>query len=218
MARRLPPIVLLLLLAAVAASARPARVPLDPAALGGASIFTDAERGVAAAAQAAGLAFVADPRPLPPQVLLTFDVPDGKIRKRNGLLYWRGDMLPDQLAPGETGTFVRRHRTKTGAWKTTRTQEDAGPASNTNLVPVAHAARSVALPPMIIETSYRLGDAGESSATLVLWRTAEEDSAPLGGYVVLEDPAPALLDALNARFAPFDAQADWAAAFDAFAR
>ncbi len=218
MVRRLPPIVLLFLLGAATTFARPARIPLDPASLAGAEVFTDAEQRVASAAQAVGLAFAPDPRPLPPQVLLTFDTPDGKIRKRNGLLYWRGDMLPDQLAPGETGTFVRRHRNPDGAWRTTRTQEDAGPASNTNLVPVAHAAESLVLPPMIIETAYQLGTAGESSATLVLWRAAEEDSAPLGGFIALEDPSPDLLDALNARCVPFETQADWAAAFDAFAR
>ena len=37
------------------------------------------------------------------------------------------------------GTLVQRHRSKTGAWKTVRTQADVGPASRTNLVPVARA-------------------------------------------------------------------------------
>ena len=217
MVRRLLPIALLLC-AVSGAFARTARLPLDPAALGGASIFTDAEQHVAAAAQAAGLAFVPDPRPLPPQVLLTFDVADGHIQKRNGILYWRGDMLPDQLAPGETGTFVRRHRSKTGAWKTVRTQADVASNARADLVAVARATPSFALPPMIIETAYQLGTAGDSPATLVLWRTADEDSAPLGGYVALVDPSPALLEALQARLAPFAARADWAAEFDALAR
>ena len=100
---------------AAAASARTARLPLDPALLAGAEVFTAAEAHVAAAAQAAGLAFVPDPRPLPPQVLVTLDTAGGDLQKRNGLVYWRGEMLPDQLAPGETGTLVRRHRSKTGA-------------------------------------------------------------------------------------------------------
>lgn len=217
MVRRLLPIAVFLL-AAAAASARTARLPLDPAVLGGASIFTDAERHVAAAAQSAGLAFVPDPRPLPPQVLLTLDTAGSDLQKRNGLVYWRGEMLPDQLAPGETGTLVRRHRSKTGAWKTVRTQADVAPDARADLVPVARATPSFALPPMIIETAYQLGTAGASPATLVLWRTADEDSAPLGGYVALVDPPPALLEALQARLAPFAARDDWAAEFDALAR
>ena len=217
MVRRLLPIVLWLL-ADAAASARSARVPLEPASLGGASIFTDAERSVAAAAQAAGLAFVPDPRPLPPQVLLTLDTAGGDVQKRNGLLYWRGDMLPDQLAPGETGTLVRRHRSKTGTWKTVRTQENVGSAARADLMPVARTAGTLVLPPMIIETSYHLGSVGASAATLVLWRTADEDSPPLGGCIVLADPPPALAEALAARLPDFPARADWAAEFDAYAR
>ena len=120
MFRRLLPIAVLLF--ASAACARDARIPLDPATLGGADIFTDAEARVAQAAAAAGLAFVSDPRPLPPQVLLTLDTADGKIQKRRGILFWRGDMLPDQLAPGETGTLIRRHQARNGAWRTLRAQ------------------------------------------------------------------------------------------------
>ena len=173
---------------------------------------------MAAAAQAAGLAFAPDPRPLPPQVLLTLDTAAGDLQKRNGLVYWRGEMLPDQLAPGETGTLVRRHRSKTGTWKTVRTQDNVGPNARADLVPVARTAGAFALPPMIIETSYHLGSAGASAATLVLWRTAAEDSVPLGGCIVLADPPPALAEALAARLPDFPARADWAAAFDAYAR
>ena len=217
MVRRLLPLALFLL-AAATASARSARVPLDPAALAGAEVFTAAEAHVAAAAQAAGLAFGPDPRPLPPQVLLTFDTTDGDVQKRRGILYWRGEMLPDQLAPGESGTLVRRHRTQTGAWKTVRTQNDVGPAARADLVPAPRRVGDTALPAMIIETSYRLGRAGESAATLVLWRTADEDSAPLAGCIVLAEPPPALADALAARLPDFPARADWAAEFDALAR
>ena len=217
MVRRLLPIVLLLL-AAAAASARSARLPLDPADLAGAEVFTAAEKHVAAAAQATGLAFVPDPRPLPPQVLLTLDTAAGDVEKRNGLLYWRGEMLPDQLAPGETGTLVRRHRAKTGDWKTVRTQEDVGPAARADLVPAPRTGPAGALPALIIETSYRLGDAGASAATLVLWRTADEDSAPLAGCLVLAEPPAALAEALAARLPDFPARAAWAAEFDAFAR
>ena len=140
MPRRLLPIVLFLF-GAAAASGESARLPLDPAALAGAEVFTAAEAQVAAAAQAAGLAFAPDPRPLPPQVLLTLDTLDGRVQRHQGLLYWRGEMLPDQLAPGETGTLVRRCRTKTGAWKTVRTQDGVGPATRTDLLPTARSAR-----------------------------------------------------------------------------
>ena len=217
MRRRLLP--LALLLCASAAAAGTTRIPLDPDTLGGAAVFTAVEGHVAAAAQAAGLAFAPDPRPLPPQVLLTFDMAGGQIQKRNGLLYWRGDMLPDQLAPGETGTFVRRHRRPDGTWRTVRAQAGAGPASRLELLPVDRANAHFILPAMILETPYRIGTVGEAAATLVLWRRADEDSPPLGGFLALTDEAPpALLDALNARLAPFAAQADWAAEFDAFSR
>ena len=217
MVRRLLPIAVFLL-AAAAASARTARLPLDPALLAGAEVFTAAEAHVAAAAQAAGLAFAPDPRPLPPQVLLTLDTAAGDLQKRNGLVYWRGDMLPDQLAPGETGTLVRRHRSKSGAWKTVRTQADVGPAARADLVSAARTAGTLVLPPMIIETSYQLGSVGDCAATLVLWRTAAEDSAPLAGCIVLAEPPPALAETLAARLPDFPARADWAAEFDAYAR
>ena len=217
MVRRLLPIALLLCTVS-GAGAGAARLPLDPAALSGAEVFTAAEEHVAAAAQTAGLAFVPDPRPLPPQVLVTLDTAGGDLQKRNGLVYWRGEMLPDQLAPGETGTLVRRHRSKSGAWKTVRTQEDIGPAARADLVSVARTAGMLVLPPMIIETSYQLGSVGDYAATLVLWRTADEDSAPLAGCIVLAEPPPALAAALAARLPDFPARADWAAEFDAYAR
>lgn len=217
MVRRLLPIALLFC-AVSGVCARPARLPLDPALLAGAEVFTAAEAHVAAAAQAAGLAFAPDPRPLPPQVLLTLDTAAGDLQKRNGLVYWRGDMLPDQLAPGETGTLVRRHRSKSGAWKTVRTQEDVGPAARADLVSVARTAGMLVLPPMIIETSYQLGSVGDCAATLVLWRTADEDSAPLAGCIVLAEPPPALAEILAARLPDFPGRADWAAEFDAYAR
>ncbi|HAL91809.1 MAG TPA: hypothetical protein DCM68_02135 [Verrucomicrobia bacterium] len=217
MLRRLLPIALLLL-AAPAAQARAARIPLDPATLCGASIFTDVEQHVARAATAAGLAFVPDPRPLPPQIILTLDTADGAVQQRNGLLFWRGDMLPDQLAPGETGILVRKRRAPGGTWKNTRVREGFSLAAHTNFLPVARAGAGLALPAMIIETSYHLGTLGEAPAMLVLWRTAEEDSAPLGGFIALQSPPPALLDALQSRLAPFASQAAWAAEFDALSR
>ena len=217
MLRRLLPIACLFC-AVSGVFARPARLPLDPAVLAGAEIFTAAEAHVAAAAQAAGLAFAPEPRPLPPQVLLTLDTAGGDVQKRNGLVYWRGDMLPDQLAPGETGTLVRRHRSKSGAWKTVRTQEDVGPAARADLVSAARTAGTLVLPSMIIETSYQLGSVGDCAATLVLWRTADEDSAPLAGCIVLAEPPLALAETLAARLPDFPGRADWAAEFDAYAR
>ena len=195
------------------------QVPLDPATLAGAEIFNTAEQQVAAAAAAAGLVFTPDSHPLPPQVLLPLDTADGRIQKRNGLLYWRGDMLPDQLAPGETGTFIRRHQDKRGAWKTVRIQENAAPGSRTNLVPVVRTTAHFILPSLIIETPYQLGTLADCPVRLVLWRTAAEDSAPLGGFLdVPENSPPAFQEALKSRLAPFDAQADWAAVFTAFSR
>ena len=200
------------------ATALALQVPLDPATLAGAEIFTAAEQQVAAAAAAAGLAFIPDSHPLPPQVLLPLDTADGQAQKKNGLIYWRGDMLPDQLAPGETGTFIRRHQDKRGAWKTVRTEENAAPGSRTNLVPVARSTVHFTLPSLIIETSYQLGTLAGRPVRLVLWRTAEEDSAPLGGFLDVPGAAPAFLEALKSRLTPFDAQADWAAMFAAFSR
>ena len=211
---RLPIACLLLGTASVPA----VQIPLDPATLAGAEIFTAAEQQVAAAAMAAGLAFTPDARPLPPQVILPLDTPDGRAQKKNGLIYWRGDMLPDQLAPGETGMFIRRHRSKNGAWKTVRTQENAAPAARPDLVAVSRTTAHFTLPAMIIETPYQLGTLADSPVRLVLWRTAEEDSAPLGGFLDLPAASPAFVEALKSRLSPFDAQADWAAEFDAFSR
>ena len=208
----------LLLLAAGAAAARAAQFPLDPATLAGADIFTRAEQQAAAAAATAGLEFVSDSHPLPPQVIVPLDTADGRIQKRNGLLYWRGNMLPDQLAPGETGTLVRRHLARNGAWKTVRTEDGVVPNDRTNLVPVTRATAHFTLPAMIIETPFQLGTLAGAPVRLVLWRTAQEDSAPIGGFLDVPEASPAFLEALKSGLAPFAAQSDWAAEFGAFAR
>ncbi len=212
------PLLFAALLAAAAVSAGkppPAtvRVPLDPATLGGAATFTEAERRVAAAAAAAGLAFAPDPRPLPPQVILTFDSPTGEIQQHGGILFWRGDMLPDQLAPGETGTLAHKRQGPDGTWATVETRPDFAWAAATNLV----AAPRAPLPATIIETPYQLGTVGSAPAMLVLWRAAQEDSAPLGGFIALPDSGPVLLAALQASQPPFEKAAEWAALFDALA-
>ena len=217
MPRRVLPIALFLLSCALSAAARTAFVPLDPAALAGAGVFVQAEQAVARAAQAAGAAFVPDSRPLLPQVVMTYDTPDGKILKRNGILFWRGDMLPDQLAPAETGTLIRKRREPDGSWKTTRVRGDFALAARPDLLAVVRATPHFTLPRLIIETPYHLGSLAGAPVVLVLWRSAEEGSAPLGGALALADPAPPFLAALNALRPPFAAQADWAAEFDALA-
>jgi hypothetical protein len=205
------------LLVAAAAYARPLLVPLAPAGLGGAAVFTEAEALVARAAAAAGLDFVPEPRPLPPQVLLILDTPDGDVARRNGLVYWRGDMLPDQLAPDETGTLVRRKRQADGRWKTTRQRPNVPPTAQSNLVAAVRAASSFTLPSMMIETAYHLGTAGAARATLILWRSAEEGSAPLGGAIAL-DPAPEpLAEAMKPLAPDFPDRDAWHNEFEAFA-
>lgn len=218
MSGRPTPLLLALILSAAAAKAddlpqTAARVPLDPATLGGAAVFTGAERRVAAAASAAGLAFVPDPRPLAPQVILIFDSPAGEVQKHSGILFWRGEMLPDQLAPGETGTLVRKRLARDGTWKTVAKHRDFVLATATNLVATPRAP----LPATIIETSYRLGTVESAPVLLVLWRAAQEDSAPLGGFVLLPDSAAALLAPLQAGRPPFEQAAEWANLFDALA-
>jgi len=142
-------------------------------------------------------------------VILTLDTPNETVQKRNGLLFWRGEMLPDQLAPEDVGTLIRKKQQADGTWKTTRTRQNFNRSSRTNLIPVARATPHGILPPMIIETAYHLGRAGTAEAALVLWRTAEEGTAPLAGFILL-DPAPAnLIEALSSSLHPFENQTGW---------
>ncbi len=212
---RLPAVLAALLCLTAAATAQTARIPLDPASLAGADIFSRAETHVAQAAQAAGLAFVPDPRPLPPQVILQLDTTNRLVQKRNGLLLWRGDMLPDQLAPGETGTLVRKRRQPDGSWKTTRTRTDFQLAAQDSLLPVAiPLGAAPQAPGLIIETPYLLGTLAEAPVALVLWRSAEEGSPPLAGFLALPAPPPAFLEALAKRLPAFPGQPLWTADFD----
>jgi len=189
--------------------ANPTRFPLAPESLNGPDIFTEVESSVAQAAQKAGLSFTSDPRPLPPQVILTLDTLKGTVQKRNGLLFWRGDMLPDQLAPEDIGTLIRKKQQPDGTWKTTRTRKDFMRSSRTNLLPVVRSTPQGPLPPMIIETAYHLGTAGMTEATLVLWRTAEEGTAPLAGFILLA-PAPTnLIQAMTSTLPSFKDQSGW---------
>ena len=119
---------------------------------------------------------------------------------------------------GQRKIEPREHRKRhepDGTWKTIRIRENCVLAAYPDLVAVARTNAHFALPRMIIETSYQLGTLGDVPATLVLWRTPEEGSAPIGGALALPDPPPALLDALSAVQPPFDAQAEWTAEFDA---
>jgi len=210
MPRCLPSIIWIgLLCAAFSAEANRAQIPLPPKSLAGADIFTEAEAHVAQAAQASGLTFTPDPRPLPPQVILTLDTPKGTVQKRKGLLIWRGDMLPDQMAPEDVGTLIRKKLQPDGTWKTTRTRTEFKRSARTNLLPVARATAQGLLPPMIIETAYHLGRAGAANTTLVLWRIPEEGSAPLAGFIQLS-PAPSnLVQALQAALPVFETQDTW---------
>ena len=192
-------------------------VPLDPAGLDGAAVFTAAEDLAARAARAADLDFSPDPRPHPPRIILLFDTPDGRIARRNGVLFWRGDMLPDQLAPAESGLLLRRKRQSDGSWKTTRTRRDAPPVPPSPLEPAAFSFGSGTLPGMLIETPYRLGTAGTGSADLLLWRTPEEGSPPVGGAIVLQDASSAWIDSLRDAVSDFDEQDAWLEVFRALA-
>ncbi len=186
-----------LLLMAVSAAGQTVYVPLDPDTLGGPGIFTAAQSQVAQAAKTAGLDYIADPRPLPPQVILPLDTAAAVVQRQQGLLFWRGDMLPDQLAPAETGTLYRKQRDPDGTWKLIRTKETYALASRINLQPVARSTGHFTLPRLIIETPYHLGSLGGAPVALVLWRTTEEDSLPLGGAIVLSNPPVALLETLK---------------------
>ena len=205
----------ILLLAAGGASAGTVNLPLDPAGLAGPGIFTAAPRQVARAAEAAGLTFTAAPKPLPPQVILPLATPAGTGAPEHDLLFWRGDMLPDQLAPAETGTLIRKRREADGTWHRLGARHSHPRPDGTHLVPVARATEHFTLPATIIATPYQLGHLGSAPVRLELWRSPEEDSVPVGGALVLSDPPPALLDAFRKLLPPFPSQAAWAAEFEA---
>ncbi len=216
MLRPFRPGLLLLLLPAAAAAAQPVLVPLDPASLGGAAVFTQAETLVARASAEAGASFEPAPRPLPPQVLLPLAQKDEARRRDDVVYFWRGDMLPDQMAPAESGTLYRRKLQKSGGWKTTRTHDGPSDPLPASLIPAPPAGPGTALPDLIIETPYHLGRAGTADAVLLLWRSVEEGSAPLGGAIALRDPTPELADALRALSPDWAGRADWQRLFDAF--
>ena len=165
---------LAVLLCALAASApifaAAVCIPLNPATLAGADIFTQTEQQVAQAARQAGCTFHTSPAPAAPQVILTFipppppapaptpppalspptepsatpPPPPARKRKKSTppaapvappaappaapappaleLLIWRGDMLPDQMAPGEIGTLYRQRQQPDGLWQTIQTR------------------------------------------------------------------------------------------------
>lgn len=210
------PILLSTLLLAVAATARPLQTPLDPATLADASVFTAAETLIARAAAAAGLSFQASPHPLPPRIILPLELRNESRQRPDVVYVWRGDMLPDQLAPAETGTLYRRKRQATGTWKTTRTLPGPAEPLPPDLQRAPRTVGSTLLPDLVVETLYHLGTADGSDATLVLWRSIEEGTAPLGGAITLEAPPPALAEALQSLTPSFDDHDAWLEVFRAF--
>ncbi len=215
MRRRMPRLFLLTTLLATAGLAERVAIPLDPARLDGAAVFTDAESLVERAARASGLDFVPAPEPLPPEVLVILDTPDHSISRRGGRMVWRGDMLPDQLAPAETGVLLRKRRQADGAWKITRRSPQTPLASLTNLTPTTLRGSTLSLPAMIIETPFCLGTAGAANATLLLWRTEKPGTPPIGGAISLMNPTSELVDALRNLAPDFDGQNEWESEFDA---
>lgn len=129
------------------------------------------------------------------------------------LLVWRGDMLPDQMAPGEIGTLFQKRQQADGSWTTVQARADFELVAHPVLVPQPPPPPLRDLPAMIIETPYLLGTIGGQPVTLLLWRTPEEGRAPLGGAVQLSVPPSKLVSALQARVPPFPEQAGWAAEF-----
>ncbi|MDD2241441.1 MAG: hypothetical protein PHI93_12410 [Kiritimatiellae bacterium] len=210
------PILLSMLLLTVAATARPLPTPLDPATLADATVFTAAEALIARAAENAGLSFHANPRPLPPRVILPLELGDESRQRPDVIFVWRGDMLPDQLAPAETGTLTRRKRQTNGTWKTTRTLSGPADPLPPDLQRAPRTVGTTLLPELIVETLYHLGTAGDSDATLVLWRSIEEGTDPLGGAITLDAPPPKLAEALQTLTPPFVDHDAWLDVFRAF--
>ena len=209
-------ILLSTLLLVVAAGARTIQAPLDPATLADAAVFTTAEALVARAAVSVGLTFQADPRPLPPRIILPLTLCNESRQRPDVVYLWRGDMLPDQLAPAETGTLYRRKRQTNGTWKTTRTLSTPAEPLPPDLQRALRSVGPTLLPELIVETRYHLGAANGSDATLVLWRSIEEGTPPLGGAITLDTPPPKLADALQSLAPPFATHDDWLETFRAF--
>ena len=190
------------------------RVPLDPSRLAGADVFAEAESIVARAAETAGRAFVANPCPRPPRVVLLFDASAQASPSNAAVAFWRGDMLPDQLAPAESGTLFSRSRSlPDGLWQTDSAAESPPYPPPELLTPAPRDP----LPSMFIETAYRLGSVGDSSAELLLWRAPEEGSPPIAGAVALLAPSQSLGEALLSAAPVFVSQSFWRSEFDALA-
>ena len=200
------------LLFAAPSLAQSVRAPLDPSRLAGADVFAEAESIAARAAQAAGIPFAPDPRPLPPRVVVLFDASGQSSPTNDAAAFWRGDMLPDQLAPAESGTlFFRSRALPNGLWQTDSAAASPPFPSPDLLVPSPRGP----LPSLFLETAYRIGSAGDSAAELVLWRSPENASAPIAGAVVFLAPAAALSDSLLSSAPAFESQSFWRSEFDA---
>ena len=68
---------------------------------------------------------------------------------------------------------------------------------------------------MILETPYQIGTLAGQPVRLVLWRDTTEGSAPLGGFLDLPTPTPAISEALQTRYAPFPERDAWTSLFTA---
>jgi hypothetical protein len=199
-------------------SATAAVLPLSPELLAGTDVFLSTEKHVTAAAQAADLSFVPDSRPLPPMVVVPVDTKTKAVQKRNGMLVWRGDMQPDQMAPGERGMLLRKRRTADGSWELFRTREPVAydDLARFSLAPVSLRAGERLLPPVVIETPYLLGRMDDSPVVLQLWRSPEEGSAPIAGFLLVPDSFPRVSALLMEAFPPFEDSEAWRRLFDAF--
>ncbi len=122
-------------------------------------------------------------------------------------------MLPDQMAPGEIGTLYRQRQQPDGLWQTIQTRAPFAWATLPDLSPQSPPPPLLNLPAMIIETPYHIGTLADRPVRLLLWRTPEEGSAPLGGAIQINDPPADFLPALQAQMLPFPEQAAWSAEF-----
>ncbi len=122
-------------------------------------------------------------------------------------------MLPDQMAPGEIGTLYRQRQQPDGLWQTIQTRAPFAWATLPDLSPQSPPPPLLNLPAMIIETPYHIGTLADRPVRLLLWRTPEEGSAPLGGAIQINDPPADFLPALQVQIPPFPEQAAWAAEF-----
>ena len=121
--------------------------------------------------------------------------------------------LARRYAPRPNGTrrnrnLYRQRQQPDGLWQTIQTAP-----LRVGHPPLPPPPPLLNLPAMIIETPYHIGTLADRPVRLLLWRTPEEGSAPLGGAIQINDPPADFLPALQAQMLPFPEQAAWAAEF-----